>query len=266
MQFTNHFQVSLPPEEAWPLLMDLPAVVPCMPGAEIVERIDDRRFKGKVSVRLGPVGLVFLCDANFTEIDDERRRAIVQAEGADAKGRGTAQASIQFHCQPSAVGSEIVITTDLTLAGAVAQYGRGAGLIQNVANQIVAQFARNLEARIKQIKEHEKVYGVSGAARQGEAAPVSGLAGPAVGELASRAIPTEPAYGQGYRDGFGAGFNAGHAAGLAAAAALQRSGIPPAGAPGTLPPIAPAKPIGGISLIFSSLWATVRGWFGGRTH
>lgn len=266
MQFTNHFQVSLPPEQAWPLLMDLPAIVPCMPGAEIVERIDDRRFKGKVSVRLGPVGLVFLCDANFTEIDDERRRALVQAEGTDAKGRGTAQASIQFHCQPSAAGSEIVITTDLALAGAVAQYGRGAGLIQNVANQIVAQFARNLEARIKQIKEHEKVHGVASDPRQEEAAPASGVTGPVVGETTSRLAATEPAYAQGYRDGFGAGFSAGHAAGLAAAAALQRSGLSPAGAPGTLPLVVPAKPIGGISLIFSSLWATIRGWFGGHKH
>ena len=259
MQFTNRFNVSLAPDQAWVLLMDLPAVVPCMPGAEIVERIDDRRFKGKVSVKLGPVALVFLCDANFVEIDDTARRARVEADGADAKGRGTAQAVIQFHCQPSAAGSEVVITTDLTLSGAVAQYGRGAGLIQNVANQIVAQFARNLEARIKQIKEHE------------EAADEAVLANAAPATTSPVGIPqrqfaTEPAYAEGYRDGFGAGFGAGHAAGLAAATTLQRGMVPPSPKSGQLPPFPPSKPIGGISLIFTSLWATVRGWFRGPSN
>jgi carbon monoxide dehydrogenase subunit G len=264
MQFTNRFEVSLPPEQAWPLLMDLQAVVPCMPGAEIVERIDDRRFKGKVSVRLGPVGLIFLCDAAFTDIDDVRHRATVEAQGADAKGRGTAQATIQFHCQPSAAGSEVVITTDLTLSGAVAQYGRGAGLIQNVANQIVAQFARNLEARIGQLKAHEALHGSAVPSSMSESAtPHRAQVLEAVGHDGTQPRASLPAYAEGYRDGFGAGFSAGHAAGLAAAAALQRSGRP-IGVPGELPPMAPAKPIGGISLIFSSLWATVRGWFRGR--
>lgn len=261
MQFTNRFEVSLPPEKAWTLLMDLPSVVPCMPGAEIVERMDERRFKGKVSVRLGPVGLVFLCDANFIEIDDVRRRARMQADGADAKGRGTAQASIQFHCQPSAIGSEVVITTDLALSGAVAQYGRGAGLIQNVANQIVAQFARNLEARIKQIKDHEAAQGtapVAAAAQTSDVPPVT------TAPLSQGGI--DPAYTEGYRAGFTAGFGAGHAAGMVAAATLQRAGLPIGASAGGLPPMTPAKPIGGISLIFSSLWTTVRGWFGGRTH
>lgn len=261
MQFTNSFEVSLPPEEAWPLLMDLPVIVPCMPGAELVEQIDARNLKAKVSVRLGPVGLVFLCDAQFTELDDVAHKATVQATGADAKGRGTAQASIDFQCQPSAVGSKILITTDLALSGAVAQYGRGAGLIQNVANQIVVQFARNLETRIGQIKAHAK----AGGAQAAPAMP-SMAHGPAV--AAASGAPGAmggDAYTQGYRQGYAAGVAAGHALGMATAVALQRAGQPVV-LPGELPPLPPSQPIGGLSLIFSSLWATVRGWFGGRAH
>ncbi len=263
MQFTNSFEVSLPPEEAWPLLMDVPVIVPCMPGAELVEQIDARTFKGKVSVRLGPVGLVFLCDAKFTALDDENRKATVEAVGADAKGRGTAQATIDFWCQPCAAGSKILITTDLALSGAVAQYGRGVGLIQNVANQIIVQFARNLETRIGQIKAHAKAGLV----------PTSQEAPPLEPGPRMAAVPGErmavvggaggDVFTQGYRQGFGAGFAAGHAAGMAAAVAMQRTGQPLV-LPGELPPLPPSRPIGGISLIFSSLWATVRGWFGGK--
>ncbi|MDO9435526.1 SRPBCC family protein [Hydrogenophaga sp.] len=269
MQFTNSFEVSLPPEEAWPLLMDLPVIVPCMPGAELVEQIDARKLKAKVSVRLGPVGLVFLCDAEFTELDDVAHKATVQATGADAKGRGTAQASIDFWCQPSAVGSKILITTDLALSGAVAQYGRGAGLIQNVANQIIQQFARNLEIRIGQIKAHAKA---GGAQASSELSALPSMER----DQAFTSAPREPvsmgntgagsdAFTQGFRQGFGAGFSSGHAAGMAAAVALQRAGQPVV-LPGELPPLPPSQPIGGLSLIFSSLWATVRGWFGGRAN
>ncbi len=269
MQFTNSFEVSLPPEEAWPLLMDLPVIVPCMPGAELVEQTDARHLKAKVSVRLGPVGLVFLCDAEFTELDDVARKATVAATGADAKGRGTAQATIDFQCQPSAVGSKILITTELALSGAVAQYGRGAGLIQNVANQIILQFARNLETRIGQIKAHAKA---GGAQASSELSEVPSLDRGQPFNAASREHPPMghngaggDAFTQGYRQGFGAGFSSGHAAGMAAAVALQRAGQPVV-LPGELPPLPPAQPIGGLSLIFSSLWATVRGWFGGRSH
>lgn len=261
MQFTNSFEVSLPPDEAWPLLMDIPVILPCMPGAELVEQIDARTFKGKVSVRLGPVGLVFLCDARFTEIDDEKYRAQVEADGADAKGRGTAKASIAFQCQPSAVGSKILITTDLALSGAVAQYGRGVGLIQNVANQIIQQFSRNLETRIGQIKAHALAGGQAAAVPEAPGAPPGGPAPLAAG---ARNVPGDP-YTDGYRQGFGAGYAAGHAAGMATAVALQRAGQPVV-LPGELPPLPPSQPIGGISLIFSSLWATVRGWFGARTR
>lgn len=265
MQFTNSFEVSLPPQEAWPLLMDLPVIVPCMPGAELVEQIDARTFKGKVSVRLGPVGLVFVCDARFTELDDTNRKATVEATGADAKGRGTAQATIDFQCQPCAAGSKILITTNLALSGAVAQYGRGVGLIQNVANQIILQFARNLETRIGQIKAHANAGVVSAAS---EAVSLPALEHGPQFAGASRehlSMGGGDAFTQGFRQGFGAGFSAGHAAGMAAAVALQRAGQPVV-LPGELPPLPPSQPIGGLSLIFSSLWATVRGWFGGRAH
>lgn len=263
MQFTNSFEVSLPPEDAWPLLMDLPVIVPCMPGAELLEQKDERNLKAQVSVRLGPVGLVFVCDAQFTELDHEGRKATVEATGADAKGRGTAQASINFRCQPSAVGSKILITTDLALSGAVAQYGRGVGLIQNVANQIIVQFARNLETRIGQIKAHAAAGAVPASAQTPALTSLE-----RDGPFAARdAVPRSggadgDAFTQGFRQGYGAGFSAGHAAGMAAAVALQRAGQPVV-LPGELPPLPPSQPIGGISLIFSSLWATVRGWFGG---
>jgi uncharacterized protein len=147
MKFDNSFEVPLPVDEAWKLLMDIRRIAPCLPGAELTEVIDDRTYKGKVGVRLGPVSLAFAGTVKFDEIDDAAHRAKISAQGSDAKGRGAANATATFHLEPVTGGSKVVVHTNLTLSGAVAQYGRGVGIIQITAAQIITQFANNLKAQ-----------------------------------------------------------------------------------------------------------------------
>ena len=149
MEFDNSFEVPLPPDKAWATLMDIKSIAPCMPGAELTEIVDDTTFKGKVSVRLGPVSLTFQGAASFEDVDDTAHKATVKAQGADAKGRGGANANVAFHLEPSDAGSTVKIHTDLQLSGSVAQYGRGAGMIQDLAGQIIGQFATNLSQKIE---------------------------------------------------------------------------------------------------------------------
>ena len=168
MEFDNSFEVPLPPDQAWKTLMDIERIAPCMPGAELTEIVDDKTFKGKVSVRLGPVALTFQGTATFEDIDEAAHKATVKAQGADAKGRGGANANVGFHLEPSDAGSEVKIHTDLQLSGSVAQYGRGAGMIQDLASQIIGQFADNLS---KQIEADQPATTAPAPAGAGEAAP-----------------------------------------------------------------------------------------------
>ena len=148
MEFDNSFEVPLPPAEAWTVLMDIRRIAPCMPGAELTEVVDERNYKGKVSVRLGPVALTFAGLVTFEEIDDANRSARIKAQGTDAKGRGGAHAKSSFRIEPAGSGSKVLVHTDLALSGSVAQYGRGVGLIQTTAAQIMGQFAANLKAQV----------------------------------------------------------------------------------------------------------------------
>lgn len=148
MEFDNAFEVPLPVDEAWKVLMDIRRIAPCMPGAELTEVIDDRTYKGKIGVRLGPVALSFAGTVKFQDIDDAGRSARVAAQGSDAKGRGAANAVAAFRLEPVEGGSRVLVHTNLTLSGAVAQYGRGVGIIQLTAAQIVTQFATNLKAQL----------------------------------------------------------------------------------------------------------------------
>src|SRR5258708_1843944 len=112
MEFDNSFDVPLPPAQAWPILMDVKRIAPCMPGAQLTEIVDDKTFKGKVGVRLGPVALTFAGMAQFEDIDAAAFKARIKANGSDAKGRGGAHAVVAFSLQPSDLGSKVLVHTD----------------------------------------------------------------------------------------------------------------------------------------------------------
>jgi len=150
MEFDNSFEVPLPIDDAWKVLMDIRRIAPCMPGAELTDVVDDRTYKGRIGVRLGPVALTFAGVVKFEEIDDTSRTARVAAQGNDAKGRGSANAIASFHLEPASGGTKVLVHTNLTLSGAVAQYGRGVGIIKMTAAQIITQFANNLKAQLAQ--------------------------------------------------------------------------------------------------------------------
>ncbi len=174
MEFDNAFDVPLPPDQAWRVLMDIERIAPCMPGAELTQRVDDRTYKGKVGVRLGPVALSFAGTAKFEEVDDTVHSARVKASGTDAKGRGGANAVATFRVEPAGAGSKVMVHTNLTLSGSVAQYGRGAGMIQEVAAQLIKQFAASLHALV----------GADGAAAE------PSMAEPAAGAPEPAPVPT----------------------------------------------------------------------------
>jgi carbon monoxide dehydrogenase subunit G len=152
MELRNSFTLPLTPPAAWPLLLDVPRMARAMPGAELTEAVDAQTWRGSVAVKLGPVRLTFAGEARIEELDQANGRARVSAKGSDTKGRGGAQAEVAFTLAPEGEGTRVEIATDLQLLGAVAQYGRGAGLIKAVADQLVGQFADNLRRDIAETR------------------------------------------------------------------------------------------------------------------
>ncbi len=170
MEIKNTFRVAAPAAEAWTILTDIERIAPCVPGAELTEVVDQSTYKGKVSVRLGPVALSFNGTARFEEIDNTGYRARVLARGMDPKGRGGAEASVTFTLVPDEEGSKVHILTDLQLSGSIAQYGRGAGMIADLATQLIAEFASCLNAQLA-ARGTEAAAGASAP----PAKPISGL-------------------------------------------------------------------------------------------
>jgi len=148
MKIENTFRVDLPVSQAWLTLLDIPGIASCMPGAELLGVDDERTYRGQVKVKLGPVAVAFKGRAQLAEVDEAQHRVRAKASGTEEKGRGSAQAEVSFRLTPDGTGTRVDVETNLTLAGAVAQYGRAQGVIADVAQVMVDQFARNLGKRI----------------------------------------------------------------------------------------------------------------------
>src|SRR3990170_2577617 len=101
MEFDNTLEVPLPPAQAWKVLLDIKRIAACIPGAELTEVVDERTYKGKVAVRIGPVAMSLVGQARLEEIDHANRKARVKAQGADPKGRGSTDAVIDFRLEPA---------------------------------------------------------------------------------------------------------------------------------------------------------------------
>jgi carbon monoxide dehydrogenase subunit G len=145
MLLENSFDVPAGPEKAWALLMDVPRVIPCMPGAELTETVDEATWKARMDVKLGPVALTFAADVRREEADPQALRATLAADARELRGRGAGQARIESSLAPHDGGTRVSIRTDLTLSGTVAQSGR---LVEAVSAQLVQSFADCLKAQL----------------------------------------------------------------------------------------------------------------------
>jgi uncharacterized protein len=170
VKLENSFEVPASKQKAWDLLMDVPRIVPCMPGAELRETVDENHWKADMAVKLGPISLSFDTDVTRDAVDEAASSVTLNAKAREKRGRGGAQAAIQSSLtEIGAATTRIDIVTDMTLSGAVAQYGRG--IVQDVSGQMVNRFADCIKAQL-QAETPEKAQA---AVAEHQAKPVKGL-------------------------------------------------------------------------------------------
>lgn len=147
MEALNHsFTVPVPVDDAWRILTDVERIAPCLPGAQLQE-IEGDVYRGVVKVKVGPIQAQFKGQASFVERDDANHRAVLKGEGRDTGGKGNASAMITATMtRLSDSETTCDVTTDLTITGKVAQFGRGA--MKDISDKLLAQFVENLNALI----------------------------------------------------------------------------------------------------------------------
>ncbi len=145
MRLDHSFTVPAPVDEAWRVLLDVPMVAPCLPGAALTE-FDGDRFVGTVKVKLGPITLDYRGFGHFVDRDEAAHRAVIEASGRDVRTAGTAGATVTATLTPDGGSTRVDLATDLTVTGRPAQFGRS--MLADVGARLVDQFADRLAARL----------------------------------------------------------------------------------------------------------------------
>ena len=162
MLIKNDFEVAAPVDKVWQFFDNIPQVAACLPGTELTSDLGDDKYEGQVAVRMGPVRLKFAGKAEITERDEGAKRIVVQASGAEVKGRGQASMVVTATLARAGRGTKVGVTQDLQLSGAAAQYGRG--MISDVTSVLMRDFSANMADRIDRIERGESPEQIAAAA------------------------------------------------------------------------------------------------------
>ncbi|MQY25521.1 SRPBCC family protein [Nocardia aurantia] len=141
MKLENTFGIPVPAADAWKVLLDLERIAPCVPGATLTGS-DGDAFQGRIKVKLGPIGLTYNGTIRIVSADEDARIAVLEGGGREARGNGTAKATITCRLVETGDKTEVFVDTDLNITGKPAQFGRGA--LAEVAGALIGQFADNL--------------------------------------------------------------------------------------------------------------------------
>lgn len=148
MVITTRFELSAPVEAAWAYLLDVQKIAHCVPGASLTEVVDDKTYGGKVEVKLGPIGVSYKGRITIENLDPSTHTVHLKAEGAETRGRGGASARVTAELQANGAGTSVVMNTDLSVSGVVAQFGRS-GIMQEVAQRMAQRFASCVDQQLK---------------------------------------------------------------------------------------------------------------------
>jgi len=177
VQLDHEFTVPVPAAQAWPVLLDIDRIAPCMPGATVT-KIDGDDFEGTVKVKVGPITVTYGGTASFLEKDESDRRAVIEARGRETRGTGTATARVTAQLHEQGESTRVVVSTDLAITGKPAQFGRG--VLGDVGAKLLGRFADCLSTQL-----------AAGETAPAPAAPAPAPAAPAASAAAAASAATD---------------------------------------------------------------------------
>jgi carbon monoxide dehydrogenase subunit G len=143
---TNEFTVGAEIDTVWRELLDMEGVASCLPGATIAATGEENVYDGSMRLKLGPMRVEYRGTATLSEVDEQSHTAVISLNAREAKGQGSAMATIRNRLSQVGEGTRVVAETDLRITGPQAQFGRG--VIEDVGKRIMGEFSECLEQKI----------------------------------------------------------------------------------------------------------------------
>lgn len=153
IEIEKSFDVPQSVDEVWSFLTDPERIVECLPGATLIEAIDERTYRGEIGLKLGPIGTRFLGEIRFDELDAERHHMKMTGQGRDRQGSGHVRMTMLSHLQSvgkgGSEGTRIRVSQSIALTGRLASFGRG-GVIQSISNVMFNRFTGCVREKLAQ--------------------------------------------------------------------------------------------------------------------
>ncbi|MEM9916695.1 MAG: SRPBCC family protein [Bacteroidota bacterium] len=149
------FQIDQPIDKVWHFLADPNQVITCVPGATISEVLDEHNFKGKVRLKFGPINIEYDGEIQILKLDEADKEIVLRGQGLDAGGQGSIDMLMNGKLSEVAGGTEVYYAMQVSPKGLLAQFG--AGLVDDVTDQVIHQFVQNFKAKLsgeKPVEDH----------------------------------------------------------------------------------------------------------------
>lgn len=143
---TKDFVIEEPIDKVWASLSNPNEIVTCVPGAAITEKIDDKNYKGEVTMKFGPIKAQYDGEITIEELDEANYKMVLKGKGLDSKGKGSADMTMNGVLGTSAKGTEVSFSMEISIIGMLAQFG--SRLINDVSDQLLNQFVDNFKAKL----------------------------------------------------------------------------------------------------------------------
>ncbi|MGN6867179.1 MAG: SRPBCC family protein [Solirubrobacteraceae bacterium] len=146
MIIENEFTVGADIDTVWRELLDMEGVASCLPGATITGTGEPNVYDGSMRLKIGPMRVEYRGRATLSEVDEANHTAVISLSAREAKGQGSAMATIRNRLETVDAGTKVNAETDLQITGPQAQFGRG--VIEDVGKRVLGEFSQRLEERI----------------------------------------------------------------------------------------------------------------------
>jgi carbon monoxide dehydrogenase subunit G len=194
MELDHEFTVPVPVDQAWSVLLDVERVASCMPGATL-DSIDGEEYSGRMRVKVGAMTITYRGTARITSADESSRTVTLEASAKEARGSGTASATVVSQLHDEGDTTRVTVRTKLNVTGRPAQFGRN--ILSEVGGKLISRFATELAAELESQPAPAESAGASAGAPAVEAKPVKAVpdeaeAAPAEHAPAEEAKPKVP--------------------------------------------------------------------------
>jgi carbon monoxide dehydrogenase subunit G len=149
MLMEGKFALKAPIQKIWDALLDPETLLSCIPGAEKIDRLDEKTYECVVKQKVGPISVRFKFKSILSRVEPPTHLE-VQGEGEDMGRAGhLIQKSAVDLRETTEDDVEVTYKTEATIVGKLAMFGDR--IMRAKAKKVEEEFTKALQERLQKV-------------------------------------------------------------------------------------------------------------------